>query len=438
MSTARETALKLLERCRRDGAWPERMLDMIQENAEMSAQDAALTAKLSLGVIQNSRYLDYYIDYYCRSGKLEPKLRDILRLGAYQILFLDRIPSHAAVDETVSLCRRSGLSRASGLVNAVLRRLSEHKNALPVIPGEGTASYLAIRFSQSEWLTEELIHQRGYEFTEAFFKACQEPAATELQINTLKIEPSAYKDLLSDRAFLFECHDHPEACVSLKGGRVTDLPGYKDGLFYVQDRAAAMAVELAEPKPGMRVLDACAAPGGKSFAAAIRMANRGSILSCDLHEKKLSMIESGADRLGIDCIRTLAHDAGEDVPAWKNAFDLVIADLPCSGFGVMRKKPDIRLKNQEDAAAMPDIQRRILDTLAAYVVPGGTLLYSTCTVLRQENEKIVSEFLRRHPEYRPVDFNVGPRLSENGCYTFWPHIDGTDGFFAAKLIREIP
>ena len=436
MSAARESALRLLERCRRDGAWPARMLDALMSSGELSTQDAYLTAKLSLGVIQNSRYLDYYIDLYCRSGKLEPKLRDILRLGAYQILFLDRIPPHAAVDETVSLCRHVGLSHAAGLVNAVLRRLCEHKNDLPAIPGIGTASYLAICYSQSDWLTEELIRQKGYDFTEAFFEACQEPSATDLQINTLKTDLSAFKKLLSDRGLVFETFESPAGCLSIKGARVAELPGYEDGLFFVQDRAAAMAVEIAGPKPGMRVLDACAAPGGKSFAAAIRMSDRGCILSCDLHEKKLSLIESGAKRLGITCLKAMANDAGREVCEWKNAFDLVIADLPCSGFGVMRKKPDIRTKKVEEAASMPAVQRRILDTLAAYVAPGGTLLYSTCTVLRQENEEIVSDFLSRHRDYRPADFSVGMRSSENGCYTFWPQIDGTDGFFAAKLIRE--
>lgn len=435
MSSAREAALSVLERCRREDAWSGRVLDQLLQNGSLDARDAALAVQLSLGVIQNTRFLDYYIDLFCHASKLEPKLRDLLRLGAYQILLMDKIPAHAAVDESVSLCRKLGLSRASGLVNAVLRRLSENRNDLPAIPDEGSASYLAIRYSQSDWLSEELIKQRGYAFTEDFFRACQQPSGLDLQVNTLKTDLSGYAGSLHQADKSFEIPSYPSNCLCLRGGRPNDLPGYEDGLFYVQDRAAAMAIEISAPGPGMRVLDACAAPGGKSFAAAIRMKNQGEIVSCDLHEKKLRLVESGAKRLGISCIRTLAADASKAKEDWNSAFDLVIADVPCSGFGVMRKKPEIRTRGREEASRLPEIQGRILDNLSAYAAPGATLLYSTCTVLRQENEDIVESFLQRHPDFTPLDFTVGERQSENGCFTFWPHIDGTDGFFVSKLVR---
>ncbi len=436
MSSARETALTVLERCRRDGAWSGRVLDRMLQDGRLDAREAALAAQLSLGVLQNSRFLDYYIDLYCRSAKLEPKLRDLLRLGAYQLIFLDKIPAHAAVDESVALCRKQGLSRAAGLVNAVLRRISENRGALPEIPGEGSASYLAIRYSQADWLAEELIAQRGYAFTEAFFAACQQAAPTDIQINTLKTKPDAYLARLKEAGIEAWRPSFPQSCLSLRGGRISALPGYDEGLFYVQDRAAAMAVEIAAPKPGSRVLDACAAPGGKSFAAAIRMENRGRLVACDLHENKLSLIRSGAERLGLSMIEVPAQDASVRNPDYVGAFDTVIADLPCSGFGVMRKKPEIRIKQRAETERLPAIQRAILDNLAAYVAPGGTLLYATCTVLRQENEDQVERFLREHPAFAPVDFTVEDRRSECGCYTFWPQIDGTDGFFAAKLIRR--
>ena len=435
MSSAREAALSVLARCRRDGAWSGQVLDQMLQSGALDAKDSSLVVQLSLGVLQNSRYLDYYIDFYCQTTKLEPKVRDLLRLGAYQILLLDKIPAHAAVDETVTLCRNSGLSRASGLVNAVLRRMSEHRSDLPEIPGKGSAAYLAVRYSQSDWFAEELIAQRGYDFTEAFFSACQMPPSTDLQINTLKTDPKSYFAALSEAGKTADIPSFPRNCLSLHGGKITGLPGYEDGLFYVQDRAAAMAIEIAGVRPGMNVLDACAAPGGKSFAAAIRMENRGHIISCDLHEKKLSLIHSGARRLGITCLETAAKDASKPDSTLQSAFDLVIADVPCSGFGVMRKKPEIRLKQQAEAENLPAIQRRILSTVSSYVAPGGTLLYSTCTVLRQENEDMIDEFLCSHRDFSPVDFAIGERKSHGGCYTFWPQIDGTDGFFAAKLRR---
>lgn len=435
MLTAREAALSVLERCRRDGAWSGLVLDRLIKSGDLNAKDASLAVRLSLGVIQNNRFLDYYIDYYCHSPKLEPKLRDLLRLGAYQILFLDKIPVHAAVDESVSLCRAMGMARASGLVNAVLRRLSEHRNDLPEIPGAGTASYLALRYSQSDWLAAELIAQRGYDFTEDFFKACQRPTDIDLQINPLKTDLNSCLAALKESGYSAEIPPYPSNCLSLPGVRPDSLPGYDEGYFYIQDRAAAMAIEIAGIQPGMSVLDACAAPGGKSFAAAIRMQNRGEILSCDLHEKKLRLIESGAERLGIRCIRTMPQDASLEREEWREAFDLVIADMPCSGFGVMRKKPEIRFRSGEEAGKLPAIQTGILENLSGCVKPGGTLLYCTCTVLRQENEDIIRSFLHRHKEYEPIDYEIGGNRSTDGCYTFWPHIDGTDGFFVAKLIR---
>lgn len=436
MSTAREAALTVLERCRRDGAWSGQVLDQLLRAGDLDEREAALAVQLSLSVLQNSRYLDFYIDRYCKAPRLEPKLRDLLRLGACQILCMDKIPSHAAVDETVALCKKHGLSRASGLVNAVLRRLAEHCSDLPEIPGKGSSAYLAIRYSQADWLAEELTDQYGYDFAEAFFQTCQQAPETDLQINTLKTGFHDYCEQLDRLQTAYTVPAFPPNCLSLKGGRIAELPGYREGLFYVQDRAAATAVEIAGVRPGMRVLDACAAPGGKSFAAAIRMEDRGQIISCDLHGKKLGLIQSGAERLGIRCIQTLERDASVPVESWKHSFDLVIADVPCSGIGVLRKKPDIRSKTRADAEGLPAVQRRILSNLAGCVAPGGTLLYATCTVLRQENEDMIEDFLRLHQDFRPVDFSVGDRRSLHGCYTFWPHIDGTDGFFTAKLIKE--
>lgn len=435
MMNARFAALQTLERCRRDGAWSGRVLDRLSGSGELDRNEAALAANLSIGVLQNSAFLDYYIDLARGSGKIEPKLRDILRLGAYQLFFLDKIPAHAAVNETVSLCHACGLGRASGLVNALLRKLSAWRGCLPEIPGKGTAAYLSTRYTQELWLTERLIAQTDYAFCEAFFRACNESSMIDLQINTLKTSAEDFAQMLGKADKSFCSAPFPRNCFSVPGGRISEMPGFDDGLFYVQDRAAAMAVEIARPVAGMKVLDACAAPGGKSFAAAIRMDNRGEILSCDIHDKKLGLISEGAERLGITCLSALAQNARLFRDEWLGAFDLVIADVPCSGFGVMRKKPEIRHKAADEVKQLPSIQRAVLENVSRYVKPGGTLLYSTCTVLREENQEIVRAFLDGHPEFVPVDFSVDSRSSDMGCYTFWPHIDGTDGFFAAKLKR---
>lgn len=214
---------------------------------------------------------------------------------------------------------------------------------------------------------------------------------------------------------------------------MTSLYGFNEGLFYVQDPAARCAVSAAELKPGMKVLDACAAPGGKSFASAIDMRNTGSVLSCDLHEKKLSLIKSGAERLGINIISTEASDARKERSV---QFDAIIADVPCSGLGVIRKKPDIRFKNPEELENLPEIQLAILNNLAKNLKIGGVMIYSTCTVLKRENEDIVNAFISDNNSYIAEEFTLpNGKTAVNGMYTFWPNIDETDGFFVCKLRR---
>ena len=437
---AREAALEALERCRRDGAWSAMALDAAIERHGLDRRDAAFASRLMLGVLQNDRYLDHYIDLYRgpKAGKLQPKLRDILRLGAYQLLFMDKVPRSAAVNESVKLCKTAGLDRASGLANAVLRHIAEARESLPPIPGEGSAAYLSLRYSHPLWLAERLITERGYAFTEAFFAANNDAAPLTLQVNSLKISLEDYRRALQRMSFEVEEQPGLPGSFSLRGGQVSALPGFDEGLFYVQDRAARLAVEAAGAKKGMKVLDACAAPGGKSFACAIRMENEGRILSCDIHEKKLRLLKEGAQRLGISCIETRAMDARAFDPALDSVFDLALADVPCSGLGVIRKRPEIRQKREEEIAALPAIQADILDSVCRCVKPGGVLLYSTCTVLRTENQDQVRAFLDRHQDYEAEDFCLGEIRSRDGMCDLWPHREGTDGFFIAKLRRKQP
>ena len=434
---ARDAALEALEKCRRDGAWSGAAIDSVIKKAGLDGREAALASRLSLGVLQNSSLCDFYIGEFCTQSvkKLEPKLRDILRLGVYQLVFLDKIPPRAAVNESVALSRRCGLDRAAGLVNAVLRRVGENKNSLPAIPNAGSAEHLSIKYSHPIWLVDRLITERGYDFTEAFLRCCNTPPRLDIQVNTLKVSADDYARALARSDISHTLCDFPSGCITLHGGSVTALPGFEEGLFYVQDRAARMAVEIAAPTPGMRVLDACSAPGGKAFSAAVRMENRGSILACDIHEKKLALIRQGAERLGIDIITTEARDARRSDAALEGAFDVVIADVPCSGIGVIRKKPEIRCKSEDEIAGLPAIQRDILANLSRFVKPGGTLLYSTCTVLECENEAVVKGFLESYNDYALEPFTLGAERAESGMRTFFPNTDGTDGFFAAKLKR---
>ena len=434
MDKARQAAVFALERIRRDGAWSSALGDVMKTKYGLDQRSLALAVSISLGVTQNTALLDYYIDLYSSaSSKIEPKVRDIMRAGAYQLIFMDKIPASAAVNESVALCKSLGYSRASGFCNAILRRLSADKTQLPDIPGKGTAEYLSIKYSHPLWLVQYIISRRGYDAAEAFFASNNSIPDTCIQVNTLKI--SAQELIARLKASGTECPEHPwlPDCI-VASGSVSAMDGFYEGLFYVQDPAAKCAVLAAELTPSMDILDACAAPGGKSFAAAIAMKNKGHIDSCDLHDKKIRLINDGAQRLGIDIINAFPHDAR--LP-YNRQYDAVICDVPCSGYGVIRKKPEIRYKPQKDSAAMPPIQETILENLSQYVKPGGIIIYSTCTVMEEENECVVREFLRTHPEFSAERFTLpSGEEAENGYITFWPDIHGTDGFFVSKLRRD--
>ena len=432
---ARSAALAVLERCRRTGAWSETVLNAEISRQSLSQRDAALAARLCYGVLQNTALCDYCIDLHSniKTSRLEPKVLDILRLSVYQLLFLDKIPPSAAVNAGVELCKKLGYARAAGLVNAVLRRVAAQAGDPPPIPGAGTADYLAIRYSHPLWLVKELMDRLGYAEAEQFLAADNAPAPLTAQVNLLRTDCASLLTELGEKAV-----PHPwlPDCLLLEqAGNLTELPAFQAGKFYVQDAAARLSVMAAAPTPGMQVLDACAAPGGKSFSAAIMMENRGRILSCDLHEKKLTRLKAGAAQLGISIIDCRAMDARTPDPLLTARFDLIVADAPCSGLGVIRKKPEIRQKDPDELTGLPEIQSSILDGLSDCVAPGGVLLYSTCTIRQAENEDVVSRFVAEHRNFVPEGFTLpGPvGAVPDGMVTLWPHRHGTDGFFLCKL-----
>lgn len=434
MDKAREAAVFALERTRRDGAWSSALSDAMKTKYDLDSRSLSLAVSISLGVLQSTALLDYYIDLNSKSAsKIEPKVRDIMRSGAYQLIFMDKIPASAAVNESVALCKKLGYSRASGFCNAVLRKIASCSDKLPEPPGKGTAQYLSVKYSHPQQLAQYIIDRRGYDAAEAFLAADNTIPDTCLQVNTLKITPDELMARLLAESIPCSMHPWLPNCI-VTAGSVSSMPGFDEGLFYVQDPAAKCAVLAAALEPGMYVLDSCAAPGGKSFAAAIAMRNEGSIDSCDLHDKKIRLISEGAQRLGLSCINAFSHDARE--PFYRQ-YDAIIADVPCSGYGVIRKKPEIRYKPLEDSASMPAIQAAILENLSQYVKPGGVIVYSTCTVLERENEDVVKAFLRAHAEFSAEGFTLpNGETAADGYITFWPDIHGTDGFFVSKLRRN--
>lgn len=434
--SAREVALHCLMAGEKQGAWSDGYLRNAIRRAKLERRDAALCTRLAFGVLQNRMLLDWHIARLCTTpiDKLEPAVRDCLRLGAYQLLFLDRVPVHAAVNESVALSKRYSRSpRASALVNAVLRALDRAKEAGLCRPEE-----LSLRYSHPEWLVKEFSRILPAEEVEALLAADNAQPPTQAQVNTLLTTPEALVEELTQAGITVRYHPWLPCCLELEDtGNLEILPAFQEGRFYIQDAAARLAVLAAGAEPDMRILDACAAPGGKSFAAAIQMEDRGSILSCDLHPHKKKLIEGGARRLGIKSITAAVRNGRVFDPELEKGFDLVIADVPCSGLGIIRKKPDIRYKDPAPLEDLPAVQRDILATTACYVRPGGVLLYATCTLLQRENRDVVEWFTEKDKNFTLEPFFLpGQITAPEGMVTLWPHRQGTDGFFIAKFRRK--
>ena len=432
MADSRIAALKALEKCRRALAWSDAVLGGVMDAQGLQGKDRALTAALCYGVIQNRLLIDHVLAQ-CASiplRKIEPKVLDILRLAAFQILKMDRVPAAAAVNSAVQQCKALGYARASGFVNAVLRRVSEGNYSIP----EGrSAQALSLRYSHPIWFVRRMLELLGEEETEELLRLDNAPVPISIQTNTLKTDTKTLLNALTAQGLDAREHPYLPDCILLQSGMIRAIPEFQSGDFYVQDAAAKMAVLAAAPQKGWRILDVCAAPGGKSFAAAI-LSGGAEITACDLHENKRKRIREGAERLGISDLTTKTMDARQRCEDLVGQFDLVIADVPCSGLGVIRKKPDIRYKAPEEFSGLPEVQADILQNVSAYVKPGGTLLYSTCTVLPEENADVCTAFLRQNSEFEAEDFSLpdGSR-SSGGMLQLWPQRNGTDGFFIAKM-----
>lgn len=436
-STARDVALRALVACEKQGAWSDGFLKKEIGGAGLDGRDAALATRLCFGVQQNRMLLDFWLSGLSKVvlDKMEPAVRSVLRLGAYQIMLLDRVPDHAAVNQAVEQARRNSRNpRSTGLVNGVLRSLIRQKGELPQPPD------LSTKYSHPQWLVDAFSRRLPPEEVEALLAADNSEPPTCIQINTCKVQTPVAADALRQEGMTVQAHPWLPDCLLLQGtGNLEQSTAFRSGWFYVQDAAARLAVLAADPKPGMDVLDACAAPGGKSFAVAIAMGNQGQVTSCDIHPHKQVLIQRGADRLGLNIIRTEVLDGKACKEDFLDRFDLVIADVPCSGLGIIRKKPDIRYKDPKPLEGLPKVQRAILENVSRYVRPGGVLLYATCTLLERENEAIVRVFIEKQKHFTLEKFQLPAPFGvcQEGMVTCWPHRHGTDGFFFAKLRRRV-
>ena len=425
----RALTLDVLTRCEA-GGYSNIALDTVIKRNDLSGSDRALLTALVYGVIERKITLDYMISKLSSipDSKIERDTRNALRLGLYQLAYMDKIPAHAAINETVSLVNK----RSKGFVNAVLRSYQRMGDKIALPDSSDKVKYLSVKYSVGEELIKALLRTYPFEECEKIFAAFGQKTPITMRVNNLK---TSRKEICQRIAGATLTPISPDG-ITVENAAVGELDALRDGSVTVQDEASQICVRALGALKGETVLDVCACPGSKSFGAAMTMQNEGKILAFDIHENKLSLVKSGAERLGISIIETAAHDAREFIPELEGKADRIICDVPCSGFGVIGKKPEIRYKDPKESERLPSIQLDILENVSKYLKVGGTLVYSTCTILPEENENNVIKFLENHKNFKLVPFCVGSITAESGMITLLPHIHNTDGFFIAKLMRN--
>ena len=409
---------------------------LLRQNGAMSRQDRAFVTEVVNGTLRNLIYIDHVLNTFSKTKteKMKPWLLAVLRTAVYQMYFMD-VPDAAACNEAVKLASVRGYGSLKGFVNGVLRTTAKKKQEIP-LPEMGTAEYLSVAYSHPLWLVRMWIAYYGYEETEQICAYDNQSPDVTIRVNTLKTNTQALKKKLEQAGVhVAEGRICADALHLTKTADLSRLDAFKEGLFHVQDISSQLCCLTLRPVVNETVLDVCAAPGGKSFTLAELMGNNGKLYSMDLHDMRVGLIEDGAARLGIKIITAMQNDASKFNGALPQA-DRVLCDVPCSGFGVIRRKPEIKYKPPEEFAGLPEIQYQILETSARYVKSGGTLVYSTCTLSRAENDDVADRFAASHPEFMPIVQPVP--LSAPGDYkrTYCPDENGGDGFFTASFRRK--
>ena len=441
-SNPRQAAYECLLRLHREGGHADRLMDRELGAGHLAGPDRGLFSELVFGVLRRQATLDHILGQLLDQPlpKLEPKALILLRVGLYQLRYLDRIPPSAGVNESVNLAKQA-IPRLSGLINAVLRTYLRRKDTITFPdPIEAPVASIAARHSHPEWLVEQWLGQLGAEETELLAAAASCPAPLTLRANTLRTTREALLRLFTDNGIAAHACPFSPHGIRLEGRHpVPGLPGFREGLFVVQDEASQLAALLLDAQPGERVLDACAAPGGKATHLAQLMEDRGEVLAADVSSAKLPLIRETAERLGISIITARCADLLQPQAESAGPFDRILLDAPCSGLGVIRRNPEAKWRLQPaDITRLAATQRIMVANAAEMLKPGGTLLYSTCSTSLEENEQVVHDFLSHHPDFVLENLSESfPSLRElftpAGMFRAWPHRHAMDGFFAARL-----
>ncbi|MFF2015970.1 16S rRNA (cytosine(967)-C(5))-methyltransferase RsmB [Paenibacillus sp. NPDC058177] len=446
-ASAREVALDVLVRVEQQGAYSNLLLNSSLQKSSLSREDTGLATELVYGTISRMNTLDEVLEGFVSKGiaKLQPWVRNLLRLSLYQIMYLDRVPSHAAVNEAVNIAKKRGHQGISGMVNGVLRSVLRAGD-LPVLPENlGPAKRISIRHSHPLWLVQRWIAEYGVETAEAMCASNNEPPAISVRVNTTMISRERLLEKMAAEGLEVSPSKVSPYGIVIKGGGNPALTSwYRNGYLSVQDESSMLVAEVVAPEPGMKVLDCCAAPGGKTSHMGELMKDEGTIHANDLHPHKAALIADQARRLGLECVVTGSADALDLEQKFEpGSFDRILLDAPCSGLGVIRRKPDLKWRKQpEDIESVSALQRQLLQSVSRLLKPGGVLVYSTCTTEKAENGEVVASFLEHNPDFASLTFASdvwnrleGTALAAGEGIQLLPHHYGSDGFYIARLQR---
>ena len=410
---------------------------------DLKPEERRLTTQLVYGTLENEVKIDHALNQLTEYPARDAVTRDALRLGVYQIMFLERVPDSAAVDESVKLVKQMGAEASAGFVNAVLRNLIRQKDELSWPDAEkDPEEWLHVESSAPLWLVKKLIEAYGFDTAKQMLTYREASHPTTVRPNLLKLDDHGFEDLLRKKNLSFRAGVAPHAYL-LEG--VTEPgfdPDYQAGLYSIQGQSSMLAAEAVQARPGMKILDACAAPGGKSAYLCETMQLTGRVYAWELHEKRALLLDGVRRRLGLDNLRTAVKDACEYRPDMEKTLDAVLLDAPCSGTGVLSQKPDIKLRLKEsDLPAIVETQKKLLNTVCRYVRPGGLLVYSTCSVLPEENKAQIEAFLKEHPEYTtepmPLSFPAELRQQQDALgLQLLGFRDQVEGFYIVRLRRN--
>ncbi|WP_017437134.1 16S rRNA (cytosine(967)-C(5))-methyltransferase RsmB [Saccharococcus caldoxylosilyticus] len=441
----REIALETLLAIEEKEAYSNLQLNKVIEEHHLSARDVGLLTEIVYGTVQRRDTLDYYLTpFLAKARKLERWVRILLRLTLYQVLYLDRVPDRAAIFEAVEIAKKRGHKGTASLVNGVMRSI-QRQGVPPLEDIEDEVKRLAVATSHPYWLVKRWVGQYGFAETKRMCETNLLPPKQTARVNTARITVEEAMERLRQEGMEVARGEVAAEAIRAEKGNLAHTAVFREGLITIQDESSMLVARALGPKEGERVLDSCAAPGGKSTHIAELMDSTGQVISVDIHDHKVKLIEEQAKRLQLTNISTYVLDSrrlGERFE--KESFDKILVDAPCSGFGVIRRKPDIKYaKTEEDIPSLIELQQEILRAVAPLLKRGGTLVYSTCTIDRGENEEVIAQFLKHHPEFAP-DETMQERLPEkvqpyvrNGQLHLLPHYFGSDGFFIASLRKKV-